>query len=89
MLGIILIIAIGNYFYKLAREFDKNVWLFAILGIVSYYAGTFLGGIIIGLFIGLSGGEVAADGDAFLFGLMAIPIGLLSCYFFYRILKNN
>ena len=87
MLGIILIIAIGNYFYRLAKEYNKNLWLFAILGVVSYYAGTFLGGLIIGSFIALNGGEVD-DSSAFQYGLMAIPVGLLCCYIFYRILNN-
>lgn len=87
MLGIIIIAAIGNFFYRLAREFEKNVWLFAILGIVCYYACTLLTGFVIGVVIALNGGEVT-DSEALGYGLMAIPFGLLGCVLFYFLLKR-
>ena len=34
MLGLLLIYFIGKYFYDLAAEFEKNKWLYAILGVV-------------------------------------------------------
>ena len=34
MLGLVLLYWIGKYFYKLAEEYDKSKWGFAILGLV-------------------------------------------------------
>jgi hypothetical protein len=88
MLGLVLIYFIGKYFYKLAEEFGKNKWGFAILGVVSYYGGAFLGGIILGLIsIVWDGFEVEYMSDMQL-GLMAIPFGLLMCFGAYTLLKK-
>lgn len=88
MLGLILIFAIGSFFYKLANEFDKNKWLWAIVGIVCYYAGTILMGVVIGVIIGLNNGDVDVD-DAFMYSLMAIPVGILFCVILYFILRKS
>lgn len=48
MLGLVFIYFIGKYFYKLVEEFGKSKWGFVILGVVLYYGGVFLGGIILG-----------------------------------------
>ncbi len=44
MLGLFLLYFIGKIFYQLAEAHNKNKWVFAILGVIAYYAGTFLGG---------------------------------------------
>ncbi len=89
MIGIILIYFIGKSFYALAVEHDKNKWLYAILGIVSYYAGTFLGGMIIAIVVELYSPGTIDSMNEMLLGIMALPIGLLICYLFHFILKRN
>ena len=88
MLGIVFLYFIGKYFYKLAEEYNKNKWLFAILGVVVYYAGIFLGGIILGLLDVLIGFNFDWDNNLAL-GLIAIPFGMGSAYLFYYILKKQ
>ena len=89
MLGILLIYFIGKRFYNLAQEWNKNKWLFAILGVVTYYAGMaivlFLTGILMAFGI-LSSLENLPD---MTLGIMAIPFGLLSCWGLYAILKRS
>lgn len=88
MLGLVLIYFIGKYFYKLAEEFGKNKWGFAILGVVTYYTGAFLGGIILGLIsIIWEDFNIEYMSDMQL-GLMAIPFGLLTCFGVYSLLKR-
>lgn len=93
MLGLILIYWIGKYFYKLAEEYHKSEWGYAILGVVVYYAGTFVFGFLIGIMA-----EIVSPGflDTFnetLFGFLMLPLGVLSCYVLYKYLekmwKNN
>ena len=48
MLGLLLLYWIGKYFYKLAEAYDKSKWGFTILGIVVYYAGIVVLGLILG-----------------------------------------
>lgn len=90
MLGIVLIYFIGKKFYDLADNYKKNQWLYGILGVVSYYAGTFILGIFLGLYyeFGSSSGSIDDLGDLGL-SLIAIPAGLLSCYIFYTLLERN
>ena len=88
MLGLILIYFIGRSFYRLAEQFNKNRWLFAILGIVAYYAGTFIGGLILGIVDGFLGLGFNWDNDLSL-GLIALPFGVLMTYVFYVLLKRN
>ena len=91
MLGFILIFFIGKYFYQLAEEYQQNKWLYAIIGVVSYYVGTFIAGILIGILYvlianDLSGLENTPD---IVLSLMALPFGLLSCWGLYTILKKQ
>ncbi len=89
MLGLILLYWIGKYFYKLAEEYDKSKWGFAILGIVVYYAGTLIFGFGIGVIA-----EIISPGffDGFnetILGLIVLPFGILSCYLLYKYLDKT
>ena len=88
MLGFVFIFYIGKFFYKLAEKFDKNKWLFAILGIVVYYVGTFIGGVVIALTNIISDFEVDWENNLVL-GLIALPFGISAAYLFYYILKKQ
>ena len=88
MLGIFLIYYIGNSFYKLAAEFNKHKWAFAILGVVTYYGSGFLVltiGIAILTFLNSFPSFDAVP--AFAWDLLAIPIGIGSCYGLHSYLK--
>jgi hypothetical protein len=88
MLGILLIYFIGKAFYDLALKYDKNKWVFAILGVVIYYGGTFLGGVLLGLAHVYGWININNTSDIVL-GLMAIPFGLIIMIVFFQILKSN
>lgn len=89
MLGILLIYFIGKYFHDLALEFNKNKWLFAILGIATYYAGTFIFGFIIGFYVLITGDESVLELPDIVLGLMALPFGLLLTWGLYALLRKN
>ena len=85
MIGILLIYSIGRSFYDLAGRHDKAQWGFAILGVLAYYAGTVIGGLLIGVFALLA--EIDIEGTSDLaFSLMAMPIGLLACWGLHKLL---
>lgn len=88
MLGLLLIYFIGKHFYKLADEFNQNKWLYAILGIVIYYAAGFIFGAALGIMDLLF--ELNLDFEnMFGINLLAIPIGIAACYGFYVLLKKK
>ncbi len=88
MLGLIVIFFIGQRFYQLARAHEKSKWGFATLGIVSYYASTFIFGLLIGTTLEIvSPGTVAGMSDLVL-GLMALPFGVLSTVGLFYLLKH-
>ena len=86
MIGILLIYFIGKAFYDLAGNHAKSQWGFAILGILSYYVGTFLGGILIGVFALFTEIDIEDTSNVVL-SLIAMPIGLLACWGVYKLLE--
>ena len=89
MLGILLIYFIGKHFYDLAIKFNKSKWGFAILGVISYYAGTFIGGIIIVLIYEYGMSKSIDTMNDFVLSLIALPFGILACWLFHYLLKNT
>lgn len=89
MLGIIFIYFIGKYFYNLAGDYDKSVWGFAILGVLSYYAGTFIGAFFLVIVGDLTGAFIFDESNELVLSLISIPFGILSCWGFYKILERN
>ena len=88
MIALVLLYFVGKAFYDLAGIHNKSQWLFAILGVGSYYAGILLGGLLIGIGYELFVGSIDEVNETLL-GFMALPIGVLACWGFYRILKNS
>jgi len=89
MLGLILIYFIGKKFYDLAQEFEKSQWGFAILGVVIYYAGTFIAGIVIAIGYEISSTNSIENVNEHVLGLIALPFGILSCVGLYNYLRKT
>jgi hypothetical protein len=89
MLGLLLIYFVGKVFYNLAEEYNRHLWGFAIAGVVSYYVGTFLFSIAMVLYYDYYSSEGFDSLDELSLNLMAIPFGLLTCWFFYKLLERN
>ncbi|APZ46789.1 hypothetical protein BW723_11060 [Polaribacter reichenbachii] len=85
MLGLILIYWLGKKFYKLAEEYNKSQWGYAILGIVVYYAVSIVFATVT-LIIIESFSNTLND---YILGLVAMPFGLLGCYLLYKYLEKN
>ncbi|MFP2994659.1 hypothetical protein ABN763_02065 [Spongiivirga sp. MCCC 1A20706] len=89
MLGLLLIYFIGKRFYTLADEFSKHKWGFAILGVVSYYVGTFVGGLLVGILGAIFMWEfVLNPANNLALGFAVIPFGLAVCAGLYYILQH-
>jgi hypothetical protein len=89
MLGLVLLYFAGKAFYDLAGKHGRHQWGYGILGVVSYYGGLFLGGILIAIVYELGmDGSIDNVNDTLL-GVMAIPIGVLVCWGFYKILESS
>jgi amino acid permease len=88
MVGLILLYFVGKAFYDLAGLSNKSQWLYAILGVGSYYAGLFIGGVLIAIGYELFIGSIDGVNDTLL-SFLALPIGVATCWGFYRILKSR
>lgn len=89
MLGLILIYAVGKSFYDLAGDYEKNQWLFAILGVASYYGGASLAGLIVIVLIGIFSPGLLESINELLLEIALIPIGLIICSLFYKSLEKR
>jgi hypothetical protein len=89
MLGLIFIYFVGKAFYDLAKEHNKNNWLFAVLGVVSYYVGIVIGGFTVMIIYVFAMGNDMDEMNDTAIGAMGIPFGILICWLFYRILKSQ
>ena len=87
MLGILLIYWIGKYFYQLAEKFNQNKWLYAILGIVVFYAAQLFFGILLGVGDAIFDLGINFEENLGL-DLLGIPIGALACNLFYELLDK-
>ncbi len=82
MLGLLLIYYLGKQYYKLAEIHARHQWLYAILGVLSYYFGTFVAGIFMALTL-----DNIEDVNDISLSLMGLPVGLLCAFVFYRFLE--
>lgn len=89
MFGILLIYFIGKRFYQLANLYRKNGWGYAVLGVISYYAGTFLGGMILAILWDILFSDSMDASPSFILSLLVVPMGLLACWGFYKILETQ
>ncbi|MFN6943342.1 MAG: hypothetical protein ACK4ND_00230 [Cytophagaceae bacterium] len=89
MLGILLLYFIGKSYYSLAERFKKKKWLYVILGIVSYYAGTAVIGLIMGFLIELGVAPQLDHIPDIAINLIAMPFGILACWLLHRNLENR
>lgn len=89
MLGLFFIYFIGKFFYVLAETYEKKRWGYAILGIVSYYVGVFLGAFALVFISGITGTNFIDDVDDFLVDLLCIPFGILAVFLLYIFLKRR
>lgn len=88
MLLLITLYFIGKTFYQLAHEYDKGRWQYAIAGIVVFYLGQFLGGMLIG-FAAIYFGYQIEEINELALGLIALPFGGLAVWLLYRTLKKR
>ena len=88
MIGLLLIFFIGKYFYELAQDYYKHRWLYALLGIIVYYAAGAILGVIVGLADLLFGLNVNWE-NTLGWNLLGIPIGIAADYGFYILLKRK
>jgi len=89
MIGLFLIYFIGKKFYELAHDYNKNRWGFAILGIISYYAGTFIAGVLLGIIGLLIESNFVETTPKIILGLIGVPFGLLGSWVFYKLLVSQ
>jgi hypothetical protein len=89
MLGLFLIYYLGKSFYTLAEGYEKSRWGYAVLGVVSYYAGTMIAAILAMILIELfyTGGIEAFN--ELLLNVIALPFGILSAYLMYKFLEKR
>lgn len=89
MLGLLLIYFIGKAYYQLADQHGRSKWGFAILGVVAYYFGSFAVQIAMFFYFETNRGIDYVDDNAFVIGLIGIPMGLLTCWITYTLLKRQ
>ena len=85
MIGLIFIYWIGKAFYKLAEENDENKWLWAILGLVSFYISQILFAILAFMMVDFSEDINLEKG----LNIVSVIVGGLCCWGFYNALKKR
>ena len=88
MIGIVFIYFVGKKFYTLAEEKHKKKWLYAILGVLSYYFGLAIGGVLVGISIEFFYPNTIDTYNELALSALCIPFGLLACFGLYWIFKN-
>ena len=90
MLEIAIVILIGKQFYDLAKRYEQNLaWVYFIVGIVAYYGGAFLGGVLLGLYGVLVGVDPLLSLNNFQLILIFLPFAAFCCWGTYQLLKKK
>lgn len=89
MIGIFLIYFFWKVFSELAVQYNKSKWGFGLLGVATYYGGTFVGGICIGIYDVIAGTNLSDSSNTIVLSLIAMPFGLLSVWGLYKFLENK
>ncbi len=75
-----LLIFIGRRYYNLAVQYAKTGWLYAFLGIVSFFFGVFVGAIIVVVVYEIGLETSIDDVNDFLLDVLCIPFGIGLCW---------
>lgn len=86
MLGFVFLYWIGKYFYQLAQKFNKNKWLYAILGLAIFYGSQIIGAVLIAIISEIF--DLGIDFEGVIINLVGILIGGIACYLFYLLLEK-
>ncbi|AUC15630.1 hypothetical protein BTO06_10935 [Tenacibaculum sp. SZ-18] len=89
MIGIIILVIIGKKFYELAGEYEKSKWGITVLGIVSYYSGVFVFGIILAAILIAMESNWMETTDRLSLALIELPSGGLSSYLLFMFLQKK
>lgn len=82
-LSYIFLFYVGFYFYRLAENHEKNKWLFALIGIATY----FLSLIIYPLYLRFFIGDEIEDFDITSISLKSFLIGLIIVFLLFQLLS--
>lgn len=91
MLGLVFIYFCGKYFYELAIEHNKNKYLYAFLGVLSYYGSMLLYGFIYGIFLAIYDIDSLEkmESNSTMLTLILIPFGILTAVIFHKFLEKK
>lgn len=83
ILSYIFLFYVGFYFYRLAENHQKNKWLFAIIGIITYLLFLFIYPLYLRLFYK----EEILDINLVLVSLKSFLIALISLFILFQVLS--
>jgi len=89
MIGLLLIYFLWKYFSELAIEHKKSKWGFGLTGIASYYLGTILFGVAIGIIDAFAGTNYVEETNNVVLNIASLPFGVLSAWGLYKYLENK
>jgi hypothetical protein len=89
MFGLILLYFIWKNYAELAATYGKNKIGYALLGIASYYGGTIIVGVILGIIAAVWNDGLVDEGNDIFLSLIALPFGILTVWGVYKILEKR
>jgi len=89
MLLAITLYFIGKYFYVLATDHNRSKWLYAISGILSFFAGYVILGILLGCYGLITDDWSYLEVDDVILDLICIPFAIATSILFYMWLRHR
>ena len=88
MLALLLLYFVWKHYSDLAKTFEKKGWPYGLLGVVVYYGGTILFGVII-VIISEYNPDLLPELSDISLSLITIPFGLICTTLLYKFLKKR
>lgn len=89
ILDLLAIGFIGTLYFRLAKEYEKIAWLFAVLGVLSYYGGVFLSAFLFSIYEAYVNNNLLDESDTLLILAVSLPGGIVCCFVLFQLLKRN
>lgn len=89
ILFLLVLYFIWKYYTELAIKYKKNKWGYFLVGVASYFGGSLILGLILGVIVGLTDSNFLEETDEKLLGIISFPINLGSVWSVYQILKKR
>ncbi len=80
---------VAGLFFRVAKVNQQSPLIYAFLGVVSFYAGKYMGGFLVAILMEMAGYSTFYLNGNLAVELISIFFGLLACWLAFKLMKSG